>query len=106
MTTNVWLSLVWLAAGAVIGALVAAARLDRAHGSWGGRRPLAGRAWIKIVIGALSALLGGWLGDLVFGKLFSTATALWVSVFCAAALPWLLQRGWRRAPKSDVISEE
>ncbi len=38
-------------------------------------------------LGALVALLGGWLGAWVLGTLFATATALWVAVLGVALLP-------------------
>jgi len=105
-TANLWLSLVWLAAGAVIGALAAAARLERIGAARRAPRPLVSRVWVKIAIGALAALLGGWLGVLVFGRLFSTATALWVSALCATLLPVLMQRPWRRAAKADAARDD
>jgi len=100
MAANLWLSVFWLTLGVVVGALAAAARLDRAGAASGGSRPLASRAWAKVGVGAVAALLGGWLGVLVFGRLFSTATAVWVSALCAALLPWLMQRDWRRVGRS------
>ena len=103
---NLWLSLAWLVVGAIIGALAAAARLERAAAAAGAPRPLASRVWVKVAIGALAAVAGGWLGVVVFGRLFSTATALWVSALCAMLLPWLLQRGYRRAPTPDTSRDD
>ena len=42
-------------------------------------------------LGALVALLGGWLGMWVFGALFATATALWIAVLGVALLPRLMK---------------
>jgi hypothetical protein len=103
---NLWLSLLWLVVGAIIGALAAAARLERADVGAVAPRPLASRAWVKVAIGAVAAVVGGWLGIVVFGRLFSTATALWVSALCAMLLPWLLQRGYRRTPKPDTARDD
>ncbi len=100
-TATLWLALTWLALGVLVGALATAARLDGVGDAESAQRPLVSRAWAKIAIGALAGLLGGWLGVVVFGRLYSVATALWVSALCAVALPWLAQRGWRRAPKAD-----
>lgn len=76
------LSLFWLGIGVVVGALALGARLRPA--AWGRR------GWIVVLgIAAAAALVGGWLGTLVFGRYFGTATALWVSVLVAAATPWI-----------------
>jgi hypothetical protein len=40
----------------------------------------------------LAALLGGWLGTLLWGRLFGTPTALWVAVLVVALGPWLFTR--------------
>ena len=78
------LSLFWLALGILCGALALAARLrPGAWGRWG---------WLMLLgLGALAALLGGWLGTLLLSKLFGTPAALWVAVL-AVALPWLVTR--------------
>jgi uncharacterized membrane protein YeaQ/YmgE (transglycosylase-associated protein family) len=77
------LSLIWLVLGVLIGALANAAKLRPA--AWG-------RAgWLAMLgLGALVALLGGWLGTWVLGALFATATALWVAVLGVALLPRLI----------------
>jgi len=78
------LSLLWLALGVAIGALALPARLRPA--SWGRQ------GWLMLLgLGALAALLGGWLGTLLLGKLFGTPAALWVAVL-AVFLPWLVER--------------
>ena len=78
------LSLLWLALGVVIGALALAARLRPAlWGRWG---------WLMLLgLGALAALLGGWLGTLLLGKLFGTPEAIWIAIL-AVALPSLVER--------------
>ncbi len=78
------LSLVWLALGLLIGALALAARLRPA--AWGRR------GWLLLLgMGALGALLGGWIGALLLGRLFGTPTALWVAIL-AVFVPWLVER--------------
>ena len=76
------LSLFWLLVGLLIGILANAAKLRSA---WvrGGRVGMLG-------LGALVALLGGWLGTLLLGTLFATATAIWITVLGVALLPWPL----------------
>ena len=77
------LSLFWLLLGLLIGALAYAAKLRPAAWVRGGRLRMLG-------LGALVALLGGWLGTWVFGALFATATAIWIAVLGVALLPRLI----------------
>ncbi len=66
------LSLLWVLIGLVIGALANGARLRPAL--WGRR------GWLFLPgAGALLALLGGWLGVLLLGVLFATATSILVT---------------------------
>ena len=81
------LSLIWLGLGLLIGALALAARLCPA--SWG----RLGWLWM-LVLGALAAQIGGWLGTLLMGRLYGTADALWVAALLVVVVPWLLAR-WR-----------
>ncbi len=74
------LSLLWVLLGLLIGALANAAKLRPTAWVRGGRLGMLG-------LGALVALLGGWLGAWVLGTLFATATALWVAVLGVALLP-------------------
>ncbi|HEY6539570.1 MAG TPA: hypothetical protein VIZ18_01475 [Ktedonobacteraceae bacterium] len=77
------LSLLWVALGLLIGVLANAAKLRPATWGRGG--------WpVMLGLGALAALLGGWLGTWVFSALFATATALWIAVLCVALLPRLI----------------
>jgi len=77
------LSLVWVVLGLLIGALANAAKLRPAAWGRGG--------WFAMIgLGALAALLGGWLGTWVLGALFATATALWIAVLGVALLPRLV----------------
>ena len=74
------LSLFWVVLGLLIGALANAAKLRPAAWVHGGRLGMLG-------LGALVAVLGGWLGTWVLGTLFATATALWIAVLGVALLP-------------------
>ncbi len=85
------LSLFWLLLGCLIGALANAARLRPA--SWGSLVPLG--------VGALAALLGGWLGTLLLGRYVATSVALWVAVVGVVLVSWLVRgmptfRRWAR----------
>ena len=81
------LSFFWLLVGVLIGILANAAKL-RPVWIRGGRMGMLG-------FGALVALLGGWVGTLLFGTLFATATAIWITVLGVALLPRL--SGWYNA---------
>lgn len=76
------LSLAWLAGGALVGLLVRVAALPPARHR--ARWPL----WRYVLVGALAALIGGWLGTLIFGSLFGSPTAVWVGVLVTAAAPY------------------
>jgi hypothetical protein len=82
------LSLYWLLLGALIGALAIGASHDKS----GRYRPpswqFLGWLWM-LAIGALAALLGGWLGALLLGKYIATAMALWVAVLAMVGT-WLV----------------
>ena len=77
------LSLCWLLLGLLIGALANAAKLRPAAWVRGGQLGMPG-------LGALVALLGGWLGTWLLGTLFATATAIWIAVLGVALLPRLI----------------
>ncbi len=79
------LSFFWLLIGLFIGALANAAKLRPSTWVHGGRLGMLG-------LGALAALLGGWLGTWLFGPLFATATAVWVAVLVVALWPWLITK--------------
>ena len=89
------LSLIWLLIGLLIGALALAAKLRPAAWVRGGRLGMLG-------LGALVALLGGWLGAWVFGMLFATATAIWIAVLGVALLPRLIVWGHARLRSRSV----
>jgi len=83
------LSLFWFVLGILIGALANAARLRPS--SWDRQ------GWLLMLgVGALAALLGGWLGVLLLERNVATAMALWVAVF-GVTLPWLVKRVWFKA---------
>ncbi len=89
------LSLFWLLIGLLIGALASAAKLRPTAWVRGGRLGLLG-------LGALVALLGGWLGTLLLGTLFATATAIWITVLGVVLLPRLIAwcNAWLRTRSS------
>ena len=83
------LSLLWVVLGLLIGALANAARLRPAV--W------KGKGWLAMLgLGALTALLGGWLGTWLLSALFATATAIWLAVLGVAFLPRLILWGSSR----------
>lgn len=86
------LVLFWLVEGAVVGLLALGARLRPP--SWGPRGRL-----ILLGIGCGAALVGGLIGTLLFGRLQSPATALWVAVVAVVAAPLVSARlATRKAP--------
>jgi hypothetical protein len=83
------LSLVWIVLGIVIGTLALGARLLPA--AW--KLNVERRKWLVMPgLGAGAALLGGWLGTLIWGRPFGTPTVLWVAVLVVALGPWLFIR--------------
>jgi hypothetical protein len=84
----VFLSILWLVLGLVIGALAVAARLGPRHsGPYNWR--------ILCLVGALTSLAGGWLGTLLLGHFFGTATSAWVAVLAVVVIPWGAGRAGR-----------
>ena len=83
-----YLVLTWVVLGAIVGLLALAARFKPV--AWG----KAGRLWLP-VLSAGAALLGGLLGFWLFGRLFSSAVALWIAVL-AVSVPWLCGGLWKR----------
>jgi len=77
------LALVWVVVGLVVGALALGAGLRPR--TWGQR------GWLGMLgVGVAAALVGGVLGSLLFGRFFSTAVALWISVVAVALAPRLV----------------
>ncbi|HLI07434.1 MAG TPA: hypothetical protein VKV40_12765 [Ktedonobacteraceae bacterium] len=77
------LSLLWLVLGLLIGALANAAKLRPSTWEQHG--------WLAMLgLGALSALIGGWLATWILSTLFATATAIWVAVMGVVLLPRLI----------------
>jgi len=81
----VTLSILWILLGTAIGALAIAARLRPSR--WG---PSGWR--ILLLIGAIAGLIGGWLGTLIYGRFFGTATSVWIAVLCVVLIPWVASR--------------
>jgi len=81
----VWLILLWLLLGILIGLLVAAAQL--LPSSWQQHR------WLCLsILGALTATVGGLVGILLVGRPLATWMALWFAVACTLLLPYGLTR--------------
>lgn len=91
------LSLVWITLGVVLAALVNGAQWGlRARGFASWRATLG-----TLGIGAAGALLAGWLGVFVLGRLFGTPAALWGGILAAVLVPWLLALGREEAMSAD-----
>jgi hypothetical protein len=82
----IFLSVLWPVLGLVIGALAVAARpgTTTRSGLYNWR--------ILLLIGALAGLAGGWLGTLLLGRFFGTATSAWVAVLAVILIPWVSGR--------------
>jgi hypothetical protein len=79
------LSLVWVLLGLLIGSLALGGRQRLA--------PLEHHGWaVLLLLGALAGLAGGWLGTLIYGRFFGTATSAWVAVLAVVLVPWIVNR--------------
>jgi hypothetical protein len=77
------LALIWLAIGLLVGVLATVAQLQPL--SWGRR------AWLMMPgIGVVGGQAGGWIGALLLGRYFGTATALWFAVLLVTLTPRLI----------------
>lgn len=76
-----FLVLIWAGLGLIAGALALAARLKPANWS----------KYALLALGLGAALLGGLLGLWLFGRLFSSAAALWIAIL-ALCVPGLYER--------------
>jgi len=76
------LSFFWIVIGLLIGSLANAARLRPS--SWGRHGRL-----VMLGVGALAALLGGWLGVLLLERNIATAVVLWMAVLIIGLLSLL-----------------
>lgn len=85
MGASVVMALLWVVLGVGVAVLAYAARLRPAVPLWRGRRGLL----TLCLLGAGSALVGGLFATLLLGKLFDTATALWVAVLAVTLVPRL-----------------
>jgi hypothetical protein len=79
------LSLIWLGLGVVIGGVALAARLTPAR--WGRL------GWLALLaLGAVAALLGGWLGSMALDRIEASLVAIWVSIAVVVAAGLLARR--------------
>ena len=92
------LSLFWVGIGVVIGGVALVARL--APAAWGRWR------WLALpALGALAALLGGWLGALLLDRIHASLVAVWVSILVIGMVALLArrQRGMPSAVKGGSM---
>jgi len=82
------LSLLWFGIGILIALMAYAARLQPVlwHNStkWD--------LFTYLIAGAIISLGSGWLGILLFGRLFSIATVFCFTIACFLMLPWAIAR--------------
>jgi uncharacterized membrane protein len=77
-TSTVYLMLIWAILGLLVGVLACAAHLQPT--AWSRHRWL----WLA-ALGLGAALLGGLLGFWLFGRIFASASALWIAVLATCA---------------------
>jgi hypothetical protein len=82
------LSLIWSSTGLLIALMAYAARLQPVL--WGSS-PKRGLL-LLLIMGMLLSFGSGWLGILLFGRLFSTAMVLWLTIAGVIIFPWLIVR--------------
>ncbi|HET8905838.1 MAG TPA: hypothetical protein VFN11_02610 [Ktedonobacterales bacterium] len=88
----VQLTLLWMNVGVILGALAQGARVG-----FSARGMSRANGWLaSLAVGVAFALLGGWAGTLLFGRLYGTPTALWVGILGVVVAPWLWARLRRR----------
>jgi hypothetical protein len=94
------LSLFWMLLGVIFGLLAQAARLG-----FSARGMSGANGWLAtLATGALFALVGGWIGTYLFGRLFGTPTALWVGILGVVLAPWLWTR-FRRSGNTAASAD-
>lgn len=91
--TLFYLILIWLGLGLLAGLLALAAHF----------KPAGWRRTSLLVAGVGASLVGGLLGFWLFGRLFSSLTALWIAIL-ATCLPILCEylNKWRAARSHGV----
>jgi hypothetical protein len=82
------LSILWVLLGLLVGAFGIAARRGPGRSHQAG--PYNWR--IILLIGTLAGLAGGWLGTLLFGRFFGTATSAWIATLAVVVIPWAARR--------------
>ena len=94
------LPLIWFCMGILIGFMVYMAHLQATLCSRSKRLDLL----TFLLLGALLSLCSGWLGALLFGRLFSIATALWITIASVIILPWLIVRIQTKFKRPQKVS--
>lgn len=92
------LVLLWLAIGALLGALAVLARLaPRRWGAW---------RWLALpALGGVVALAGGWLSAALVDHLFASCVAIWLCVVVVGAVSLLARRAEMRPRSSAAVKE-
>lgn len=83
-------SLLWLVIGLCMGLISLVARFQPV--GWTG---LYQRLTV-LLLGGITGWGGGWLGAWLFGRLFASATALWVAGFFIIVIPWSVSRWFKK----------
>jgi hypothetical protein len=93
------LSLIWFCMGLLIGLMAYMARLQPTLWSRSKRLDL----FTFLLMGAIVAFCSGWLGVLLLGRLFSIATALWITIAAVIILPWIIVRVQTNSKRSQRV---
>jgi hypothetical protein len=82
------LSLIWSGTGLLIALMAYATHLQPVSWCSSPKRCL----FLLLIIGVIISFGSGWLGILLFGRLFSTASVLWLTIAGVIIFPWLIVR--------------
>jgi hypothetical protein len=96
------LSLIWFCMGLLIGLMAYLARLQSTL--WSRSKKLDLLSYV--MMGAIVAFCSGWLGALLFGRLFSIATALWITIAAVIILPWMVVRIQANFKRHQTFTQE
>jgi cytochrome c biogenesis protein CcdA len=95
------LALIWSGIGLLIALMAYAARLQPMSRRNSPKRCL----FLLLIMGVLISFGSGWLGVVLFGRLFSTAMVLWLTIAGIIIFPWLIvriQTGLQRKEKTQI----
>ncbi len=94
------LPLIWFCMGLLIGFMVYMAHLQPTL--WSRSKGLDFLTFL--MIGAILSFCSGWLGVFLFGRLFSIATALWITIAALIIFPRLIVRIQTKSKRSQKVS--